>query len=149
MEYLISWRSEIPKSFHLFAGLLDEDRTINIPYGIIAAALLWPVRNDTSSPQLRDTLSLICRTQDVQPLLETVNLFQRSELLFGAQAISRSAKNNETVRNQLDLLLEYFRDDWIALQFLKPATGGINIAGSVEGANIVIGGVQYVAGDLL
>lgn len=149
MGYLDSWRSSLPNTFHLFGGLLEQDKSLNVAYGIVAGALLWPIRSDGSSPQLIKMLVLICGTQDVQPILNQISLLQQLAPLAVAQSLSRAVRDNETLRDLLNRLLEYFREDWIQSHLLRPTTPSINVSGSVEGANIVIGGVQYVAGDLV
>jgi tetratricopeptide (TPR) repeat protein len=149
MEYLKTWRAGVAEGFSLFSDLLKQDGSINIPYGIVAGALLWPVRHDGTSPQLAEALAYICGTREVEPLLHALTLLGRSEPLAGAQALSREARDSGAVRAQFNRLLEYFRDDWLSFQLLRPAAPDINISGSVEGANIVIGGIQYVAGDMV
>lgn len=149
MEYLKTWRAGVAEGFSLFSDLLKQDGSISLPYGVVAGALLWPVRHDGASPQLAKALTDICATREVGPLLHAVSLLGRAEPLAGAQALSREARDSEALRAQLDRLLKYFRDDWLSFQLLKPAAPDINISGGVEGANIVIGGIQYVAGDMV
>jgi tetratricopeptide (TPR) repeat protein len=149
MEYFEDWRSSLPESFRIFGSLLEQDKSISIAYGIIAGALLWSVRNDALSAHLSEALTIACGTPDVQSILEMVNLLQRSDVLPSAKTLTLEARDNEIFRCQLNRLLEYFRDDWLKYELLRPVTPSINISGSVEGANIVIGGVQYVAGDLV
>jgi tetratricopeptide (TPR) repeat protein len=149
MEYLKTWRAGVAEGFSLFSDLLKQDGSISLPYGVVAGALLWPVRHDGASPQLAEALADICAAREVEPLLHALSLLGRSEPLASAQALSREARDSEAVRAQLNRLLEYFRDDWLSFQLLRPAAPDINISGSVEGANIVIGGVQYVAGDMV
>lgn len=149
MEYISTWRSRFPDSFRLFGGLVDQDRSLSIRYGLVAGALLWAAREESSSEQLSTALATICGTQDVLPLLQMTDLLQRSEPLVGAQSLSRLAHDNESLRKQLDQLLEYFLEDLLQYQLLKPAKSNINVSGNVEGANVVIGGQQVVFGPLV
>lgn len=149
MEYLKVWRSSLPDSFQLFGMLFEQDKSLSIPYGVVATALLWCVRNDSSSSHLTDVLTTISGTQDVSPLLDVLTRIEHLEPLASARTLSSEARSNDLLLGQLNRLLEFFRDDWLQYQLLKPAPPNITVSGSVEGANIVIGGVQYIVGDLI
>ena len=149
MGYLDAWRTKLQTDLHRFGELIGRDPAIHIAYGVVAGALLWPVRDDAESPELRDALTAIAKSEDVQPLLSAIQLLKGRTVAGAAQLLTERTKNDNALRRQLDLVIDHFRDDWIAMRLLRPVPADITINGSVEGANVVIGGVQYVAGDLI
>lgn len=148
MDYLSGWRSGFPDSFRLFSALLAEDENISVMYGVVGGALLWGVREDGASPELQEVLTGICGATGVWPVLCAVEILRSSGPLAGAQALGRMAEADGVLRARLDRLIGYFLADCLHHELLRRPPD-IDVAGSVEGANIVIGGVQYVAGDLI
>jgi tetratricopeptide (TPR) repeat protein len=139
MDVLGEWRASFPAGFRLFAGFAAEDRSISVEYGVVAGALLWGLPS-------ADALSAISLAVDV-PLLEAaVDLLRRGTPLAGARELSLAAREDPALRRALSGVLDYFREDCLRHGLLKPA---VQVEGRVEGANIVIGGAQYVAGDLV
>ena len=144
--YLTAWRAQLDDSSRLFGALYLQDAGISLAYGVVAGALLWPLRDDHDRPPASDLLAAI--TGDPKGLHEAIAVMHASGPLAGAQHLTRSALERPDVRNALDALLDHFRDDWLRLGLLKPAPV-THVTGSVEGANVVIGGTQYVGGDLV
>ncbi|WP_369168216.1 NB-ARC domain-containing protein [Streptomyces sp. R28] len=130
------WRTGFSRDFRLFARLLGEDPTLSVPYGIVSGALLWGAR------ERPDLLEQVCGRG---PLTTAAAALRDVAPLLLAASLSRSARTDEALRHQLDLLLEHFREDCLRLGLL----GGIDVSGHVEGVNVIIGGAQYVAGDLI
>jgi tetratricopeptide (TPR) repeat protein len=147
MNYVATWRLRIREELPVFGDLLNQHSGLDVAYGAIAGALLWPVRNDTSSLELRESLAGICAGQDIERLVSAIEMLGNNERLTGAETLGRQAVEDRPLRLLLDRLLEYFRDDWLSSRLLQPAGPQIAVSGTIQGANVVIGGVQYVAGD--
>ncbi len=149
MSLLEDWRHTLASTSPLFATLLKEDLTISVPYGITASAILWYVRDKLSTPMMIQVLTDICGEIALPLLREALMNWGEFEPHEAARTLTRLSHDNEALRSMLDKLLAYFRDDLLALHLLQVAPSNITIEGSVSGGNIVIGGVQYVAGDLI
>ncbi|WP_409496111.1 NB-ARC domain-containing protein [Amycolatopsis sp. cmx-11-12] len=149
MDYLVRWRAKLPDRVGLFSALARVDARIGVTYGVVGGALLWSVRDDRGSSSLREALASICGTAHVDPLLRAVEaLAADSTPLDGALLLTRMAKEDGELRAQLDRLIGYFLEECLRHDLLK-RSADVRVEGSVSGANIVIGGTQYVAGDLV
>jgi len=147
MAFIDTWRRELEESFDLFATLVIYDRSFNLQHGILAGALLWPVLYAPCDDERRQALEAVCSVKHLPHILTELVSWERLTPLEAARQLAKHAENSVELRTALELLFVYFRDEWLH-QMLKPAPPTISV-GDVSGANIVIGGVQYIAGDLL
>jgi hypothetical protein len=116
-------------------------------YGAVGGALLWGIREDGASPQLRTVLNDICGDGDLQSVLQALEILRTIDPPNAVRVLDSMVAEDEALRAHLDQLIGYFMADLVRYGLLQRQPH-IDVSGSVHGANVVIGGVQYVAGDL-
>jgi len=146
-----AWRSALHTAYNIFAPLLKQDITLNLPYGILSGAILWSVRDAEDNPMQRARLQTACSSEQLALLLKALRGWNIFDPLRAARAINKRATDNMALRDALDTVLAYCREDMLHYSMIKQITDSvslISVGGDVRGGNVVIGGYQYVAGDL-
>lgn len=148
MAYFDNWRQQLKQDLATFSLLINEDRNLDLIYGITAAAVLWGVREASFNDDQRSALRLACGDEKHLPhLLRAIGGWDAMTHLEAARNLSmRQDKNNE-LRVALTTLMGTFIEELLAAKMIQHQH--FDISGAVTGGNIVIGGYQIVAGDLI
>jgi len=139
-------------AYDVFAPLFKQDITLNFKYGILSGAILWSVRDAEDDPIQHACLEPTCSADQLVLLLKVVRGWDILDPLGAARAINKRAMDNLELRGALDAVLAYWREDMLNYRIIKQladSASSISVAGDVNGSNVVIGGYQYVAGDLI
>ncbi|HEX2993564.1 MAG TPA: tetratricopeptide repeat protein [Anaerolineales bacterium] len=148
MSYLDVWRAQLGSNLNEFARLAGEDRSIHLIYGIIASAALWSVRDASSNTEQREALKIACGNEKhLSQLLTALGDWDQMTSLAAAQNLSKRQSQNADLQAALNAVLSYFAQDLLAEKVIRQQN--ITISGNISGGNIVIGGYQVVAGDLI
>jgi hypothetical protein len=143
-----TWRGDLKQHLQLFAPLAKEDRSIDLIYGLTGAAVLWSVRNAPFDAAQADMLRAVCGDdQHLERLKRALGGWDTISPLEAARTLSKRQRADVDLRAALAVVLAYFLDDLLTEKMLQPPK--ITIAGDVSGANVVIGGTQVIAGDLI
>jgi hypothetical protein len=114
-DYATVWRARLDESSRLFGALYQVDAGISLPYGVVAGALLWPIRDDHERPPASDLLGEIVRAAGVGRVHDAIAVMRASGPLAGARHLSRSGLESPGLAPELERLLDHFRDDWLRL----------------------------------
>lgn len=142
MTYLDTWRTNLKTHLAEFAPLAKEDRSINLIYGITAAAVLWGVRDAPFDDTQKSALQDACSDEKHLPhLVRAVGGWDAMTQLEAARSLSKRQRDSDDLRESLDVVIRYFSDELLAEK-------AIRIEGNVSGGNVNFG-TQIVAGDLI
>ena len=142
------WRADLNAHAAAFAALFKQNRTLSPSYGITATALLWCIREPDRHPVLDTIPPLDDPQRDL--LRDAIRDWVDFEPPIAAKNLHRKSQSDLALQAALDTLLIFFKDDVLRLRLLQPdSRRDIQVSGDVTGANVVIDGVQYVAGDLI
>lgn len=148
MTTLDAWRTRLRSDLMMFASLAKEDRSIDLIFGITAAAVLWRVRNAPSDDVQKAALREACGDDThLAHLLEALSGWDEFTPLEASRALSKRQSNDDTLRESLTVLMGAFVEVLLAEKMLQTQT--ITIEGSVHGANINIGGYQVFTGETI
>jgi len=147
MTHLTTWRNDLKQHLREFAPLAKEDRSIDLIYGITAAAVLWGVRDAPNDAIQLEALHTACGDEKYLELLKrALGGWDMITPLEAARNLGKRQSQLPELRDALSAVLAYFLDDLFAEKVLQPT---ITVAGDVSGANVLIGSTQVVAGDLV
>jgi tetratricopeptide (TPR) repeat protein len=148
MAYLKIWRDQLKHDLKTFALLAKEDRSIDLIYGITAAAVLWGVRDASFNDEQRLALREACgNEQNLPHLLRAVGDWDAMTPLDAARTLSKRQRESNEIRTAIGALISTFIEELFAENMVQRQH--IDISGTITGGNIVIGGNQIVAGDLI
>lgn len=148
MTYLDTWRTNLKIHLAEFALLAKEDRSINLIYGITAAAVLWGVRDAPFDDSQKTALQNACGDEKHLPyLVRAVGGWDTMTPLEAARSLSKRQRDSDELRDALTALMGTFIEELFEQKMVQHQH--IDISGSVIGGNIVIGGYQIVAGDMV
>ena len=148
MTYLNTWRTNLKTHLAEFAPLSKEDRSINLIFGITAAAVLWGVRDAPFDDTQKSALKEACGDEKFLPhLVRAVGGWDAMTQLEAARSLSKRQRESDELRDALKALMGTFIEELFEQNMVQ--CQHIDISGSVTGGNIVIGGYQIVAGDMV
>lgn len=144
MAFIEAWQAELKTTFHQFGKLIPHYPHIDVTYGFLAAALLWPAREAFVDDEVREALRAICEDETVH-ILRAMRRWQ-DDPLAAARTLAQQSKDNAPLTVALDKLLVYFLPKLLQQNLVEPRA--IEIGGDVTGAIVNIDGIQYVYGDV-
>ncbi len=148
MSYFDTWRSNLKTYLAEFAPLAKEDRSLNLIYGITAAAVLWGVRDAPLNDEQRAALTKAVGDEKHLPyLLRAVGGWDAMTPLEATRTLSKRQRESDELRDALTALMGTFIEELFEQNMVQHQD--IDISGTVIGENIVIGGYQIVAGDMV
>ncbi|MCA9885909.1 MAG: tetratricopeptide repeat protein, partial [Anaerolineae bacterium] len=145
---LQQWQDELKPNAELFAALLRDDKLIDLGNGITAAAILWSIRLPENRAVLGEVIS---DANQQEAISDVLNDWHADDFApkQAARNLGRTAKEDETLRAALKVLIEYFLDALVQIGMLQPGQSQGIQTGDVTGGIVNIGGVRYFAGPLI
>ncbi|GAB1420374.1 hypothetical protein MASR2M15_04700 [Anaerolineales bacterium] len=147
MTYLDTWRTNLKTHLAEFAPLAKEDPSINLIYGLTAAAVLWGMRDAPFNDEHKSALKEACGDEKHLPhLLKALGGWDDTTQLEAVRKLNKRQRESDELREALIALMGTFIEELFEQNMLQQ---NIDISGSVTGGNVNIGGYQIVAGDLI
>ncbi|MBI5957524.1 MAG: tetratricopeptide repeat protein, partial [Chloroflexi bacterium] len=147
MTDLGTWRNHLKQHLTDFAPLAGQDRSIDLIYGLTAAAVLWEVRDAPNNAAQLEALKTACGDEKhLDTLRRALGGWDVITRLDAARSLSSRQHENADLREALSAVMGYFLTDLFAEKMIQPS---ITVAGDVSGANVLIGSQQVIVGDLV
>jgi len=151
MPYLNEWRSQILESISQFAELAADARDIDLRYGLLATAILWPIcqRVQDFDNEAIDAVRQVMG-EKAKYVLRSIQGWG-DDRIDVARNLATQAKTDEGLRSALEGLISYFGVIPTFVEALKPVIATQNVAsdvhnidGILKAALINIGGTQTI-----
>lgn len=147
MTYFETWRTNLKDHLAKFASLAKKDDNIDLIFGLTAAAILWGVRDAPFNNKHRAALKKACNDEKHMPhLLRAIDGWDVMSPIDAARNLSELQSKDKALQSALSAVMGTFIDTLFAEKMIQQ---DITIEGNISGGNIIIGGHQIVAGDLI
>lgn len=154
MTYLDTWRQQLKDNLATFAPLAKEVLPQHYEFGVIASAILWGIR-DSKPEQLQALDVIVTDDEQTSQLKRAIGGWDIKEPIDAVRDLIKQQEKDETLRPALLTLMGYFLDILLETGSLRERPQDktddmtINVNAPVDGANVVIGGTQYIVGNLI
>ena len=109
MTFINDWQNQLNESYAEFTQIADRAEDIDFVYGLVAAAVLWPISSAVKQYNLEAIRAIqqLVGTDKGGPVL---NVIQRwpDDRLVAARDLAAEAQTNTALRFALDMLVDYF-----------------------------------------
>jgi tetratricopeptide (TPR) repeat protein len=151
MTVLDTWRADLPAALGQFLPVMKM-KGIDLKTGVLATAVLWPVRHAADHEGVQVEIKRICGENALPHVIQA--LPTGSDPLAVVQLMSQKVVGSPILNTAVDAILAEFVDEIVAASFLKETeqqpVPPMNIStGNIDAVNVVIGGKQYVFGDMV
>lgn len=149
MSFLDNWSKKLESSFSEFAELGAGAQDVDLNFGIIGAALLWPVREALEDDEGYDALSEICGPKANQVLRAMRKWADDREA--AARDLAEQAQTNDKPQAALNSLSEHFEatarfsEKLAQVLVAQQGEGDVyNLTGQIKAALVNIGGTTNI-----
>ncbi len=145
-------RAELRPALDRFLPTMKK-KGIDLKSGVLASAVLWTLRRADADEGMQAFIRETCGEKAVFSVIKALPP-DDDDPLETVQWMMRRITENPLLREAVDALIIVFVDDIVSAALIKPSENQQPSASIMTGdishvANLVIGGTQYVYGDLV
>ena len=157
MTFINDWESKLNDSYAEFAEFAVQAQDVDFVYGLLATAVLWPIRQAVRQYNLEaiQALQQIVGTDRGGPVLSVVQRWP-DDRLAAARSLAEEAQSNALLRAALAGLEDYFKASPAFMSHLARVVGGSAPAGNItlseiSNAELTVGSIisGIVGGDVI
>jgi hypothetical protein len=110
MSFIEEWRATLDNSYAEFVSLTFEATDIDLNYGILATAILWPIRGQLQNFDrgALDAVEEIVGVDDAKQIFRLVQEWDGEEPVPASNESARLARENKALKAALRSLIDYF-----------------------------------------
>ncbi|MCB8978649.1 MAG: hypothetical protein H6657_14610 [Ardenticatenaceae bacterium] len=151
MEFLSQWQEDITSSLEEFSNFAQDQRDLELTYGLVATGILWPIREKVQEFDI-DAINAVKKIipQQNNVLLRFLQHWSPNKL-EAVQELASAAKQDINLQSALDQLLEFFDAMSVFLRLTinryvpnQEKNTTYDIGGIIQGLLVNIGGTTTV-----
>ncbi|MEW5958405.1 MAG: NB-ARC domain-containing protein, partial [Chloroflexota bacterium] len=150
MTFLKQWQAKLPDSLAAFAKLAAEVQDIDFTYGMLATAILWPIRESVKDFE-GDTIDAVRQIAGVKAkyILKAVQSWEDNPL-EAARSLAARAAGNPELGAALNVLIAHFDAaqtfaTLLAESYLpQPRSDTFTLTEQIKAALVNVGGVTNI-----